>query len=136
MPRKKLTDIQLVVIIANLLGVIQGRKRFQKIIFLLKHFYNIPLRYDFMPYLYGPYCPELQNHIDILVSEGILDVGRNNGLYVYEITQLGQGAGKASEKNLTSIQKRKIKVSLKELSSKGTNDLVKHSKRLMKKLRV
>jgi len=130
--QKKTPDIFLLVFIANYLQRIEGRKRFQKVVFLLKHFYNVSFRYNFMPYLYGPYCPELQNHIDILVSENVLDVERSNGLFIYRITPIGQEISKSGETKLRAEEKQAIIVGLKELSSETTETLVKRSKKLMR----
>jgi uncharacterized protein YwgA len=130
--QKKMPDILWLVFIANHLQKIEGRKRFQKIVFLLKHFYNVSLRYNFMPYLYGPYCPELQNHIDILVSENVLKAERSNGLFVYKITPFGRRVLKLNESKLEAEEKRRIIDSLNELSTETTEDLVRRSKKLLR----
>jgi len=131
---QKTPDIFWLVFVADHLQEVEGRKRFQKIVFLLKHFYNVSLRYNFMPYLYGPYCPELQNHIDILVSEKILDVERSNGLFVYKITTFGQNVSKLYESKLEAGEKLRIIAGLNELSQETTEELVRRSKKLLRSI--
>lgn len=128
---RKTPDIFFLVFAADHLQRIEGRKRFQKIVFLLEHSYNVPLQYKFMPYLYGPYCPELQNHIDILVSENILKVEKHNGLFIYEITELGQKISKLTETKIRTEEKQNITGGLRALSPETTENLVKRSKKLM-----
>lgn len=87
-----------------------------------------------MPYLYGPYCPELQNHIDILVSENVLDVERSNGLFIYRITPFGQQISKSGETKVRTEERQAIVAGLEELSSETTETLVKRSKKLMQSM--
>ena len=74
---------------------IEGRTRFQKMIFLLlmkaKFFKN---RYDFQPHDYGPYSKELQSDIDHLIKEGYVTEERKTKeegkiKYAYSITKDG-----------------------------------------------
>ena len=132
--QKRTPDIFLLVFIANFLHKIEGRKRFQKTVFLLKHFYKVSFQYDFMPYLYGPYCPELQNHIDLLVNQDILKAERHNSLFTYEITSLGQKITKYSENKMDHEEKQTIIKALEELRSENTETLVKRSKKLMRSI--
>lgn len=74
---------------------VEGRTRFQKIIFILQQqakFFND--RYDFVPHDYGPYSSELQTDIDDLIAKKLMEEVRHTVeegkiKYVYQITDKG-----------------------------------------------
>jgi len=74
---------------------IEGRTRFQKMIFLLhKQTPFFKQKYDFVAHNYGPYSSELQNDIDDLIREGFLvgsfkTVEEGKIKYDYSITSIG-----------------------------------------------
>ena len=89
------TTLPLLLTFANDGEPIEGRTRFQKMIFLLleraKFFTN---RYEFVPHDYGPYSRELQSDIDYLIREGHVTEERKTReegkiKYVYSITKDG-----------------------------------------------
>ena len=89
------TTLPLLLTFANDGEPIEGRTRFQKMIFLLleraKFFTN---RYDFAPHDYGPYSQELQSDIDYLIKEGYVIEERKTReegkiKYAYSITKNG-----------------------------------------------
>ena len=89
------TTLPLLLTFANGGEPIEGRTRFQKMIFLLleraKFFTN---RYDFTPHDYGPYSQELQSDIDHLIREGYVAEDRKTReegkiKYAYSITKNG-----------------------------------------------
>lgn len=75
---------------------VEGRTRFQKMVFLLHE--GAPFfkqKYDFVAHNYGPFSPELQSDIDDLIREGYL-VGTfktvEEGKIKYEYSITGKGA--------------------------------------------
>lgn len=67
--------LPLIITYANNGEAIEGRTRFQKMIFLLlKHGNFFNQQYDFIAHNYGPYSTELQSDIDDLIREGFLEV--------------------------------------------------------------
>jgi uncharacterized protein YwgA len=73
---------------------LRGRTRLQKIFFLLKRKYNIPINLEFKPYFYGPYSEELAHDIQVLRGFGIVEekvVPVNDYVeFVYELTEKGE----------------------------------------------
>ena len=84
---------------------IEGRKRFQKQVCILKHKYEVPFSYEFIPYHYGPFSESLTAAIDNLVSLGYVKEIQSeySGFlqYTYELTTVG--------KNFTRKQLLKMK---------------------------
>jgi uncharacterized protein YwgA len=54
-------------------GTIVGRKRFQKLVCILKYARDVPFSFDFIPYHYGPYSESLTSAIDRLVCVGLVE---------------------------------------------------------------
>ncbi|TXT55446.1 MAG: hypothetical protein BAJATHORv1_40359 [Candidatus Thorarchaeota archaeon] len=74
---------------------IEGRTRFQKLIFLLKKEKKIHFNFEFTPYYYGPYSHELSEYIGFLVSFGLIEESRTQlsdsiDRYDYELTEKGK----------------------------------------------
>lgn len=117
---------------------IEGRKRLQKLVCILKHGCDIPFSYNFKPYYYGPYSEELTDAVDTLVGLGLLKEEKeilNSGIakYVYELTPQGNEKIEESVKNIqTGIDIEKFQALTKELESKSTEDLVLESKSVSK----
>lgn len=68
--------------------VIKGRKRFQKVVYLLQQI-GVPYSEKFRYYHYGPYSSELQVEIDNLVNYELVNESYTGETYVYEITDKG-----------------------------------------------
>lgn len=113
---------------------INGRKRLQKIICILKEKYGIPFSYSFKSYYYGPYSDSLSNTIDTLVSNGIIDeeievIDEEEEIYQYgyclnEIEIIYNLIGKDVE------TANKIESAINELKEQSTNNLVQLSKKV------
>ena len=74
---------------------IEGRTRFQKMIFLLQHKINLEYEYDFIAHDYGPYSSDLQYDIDDLISEDLMLENRHTveeGKIKYEYVITANGA--------------------------------------------
>ncbi len=113
---------------------IEGRKRLQKFVCILKHGSEVPFSFNFKPYYYGPYSEELTEAVDTLVGLGLLTEKKeifNSGIskYVYELTPQGNDKVEENIKNITSdIDIEKFETLTQELEGKSTEDLVLESK--------
>jgi len=75
--------------ILNSLGVIEGRKKLQKMIHLIETSgVNLPFKYEY--HFYGPYSAQLQEEVNFLVNQGFLEEFKENETYIYRITQRGK----------------------------------------------
>jgi hypothetical protein len=118
---------------AKYLEKIEGRKRFQKIIFLLQEQFGFDFGYRFTAYLYGPYSAQLQNDIDILTQTGYLRASKIGELFFYEITSLGRQSAISIEEEYGAELAKKLKKKVDDLKEFDTDELVKWSKQLMGK---
>jgi len=113
---------------------IEGRKRLQKLVCILKHGHEVPFSFNFKPYYYGPYSEELTDVVDTLVGLGLLAEKKellSSGIskYVYELTP--QGGEKVEERlrnENTDIDIGRFQTLTHELQDKSTEDLVLESK--------
>ena len=75
-------------------GTIEGRKRFQKKVCILKHEYEVPFSFEYIPYYYGPFSENLASALDNLVGLGYVLEERTeySGLlrYTYRLTSSGE----------------------------------------------
>ncbi|MCS7365125.1 MAG: hypothetical protein NDF54_06805 [archaeon GB-1867-035] len=115
-------------------GVIEGRKRFQKIVFLLKEKYGIPLKYSFLSYYYGPYSKELQRDLNILVRLGLIEEDFDGVMYTYKLTELGEKLLNKKAWNIDRKLERKLKDIVKYLEKIDTFKIVSEAKELMKSI--
>lgn len=76
------------VLLLNSVPKIVGRKRLQKMVYLLQQI-GAPFNEKFSYHHYGPYSSELQADIDRLVDYRLLSETYNNAFYTYEITEEG-----------------------------------------------
>ncbi len=84
---------ELLLELANRAKKIDGRKKFQKIVYILQQL-GAPFEEKFTYHYYGPYSPTLQLEIDDLVTSGKLEENKSN-LYAYTY--------KPTQKNETSF---------------------------------
>jgi len=126
-------SIKLLILAANYLGKVEGRKRFQKTVFLLQEQFDIDFGYRFTAYLYGPYSAQLQNDIDILAQTGYLKASKIGELFIYEITPLGREIATQIEKEYGIKSAKELKEKVENLKGFDTEELVKWSKQLMGK---
>jgi uncharacterized protein YwgA len=128
----KISNVKLVIIAANYFRRVEGRKQFQKVVFLLKEYSGIEFTYPFIPYLYGPYSSQLQNDIDNLARTGYLKASKIGPLYYYEITPLGEKLASQIEKEYGEKQSKGFAKKVSALKECTTEELVQWSKQLMK----
>jgi len=77
---------------------IKGRKKLQKIIFLLENNgMDAPYKYSY--HYYGPYSAQLQDEVDFLVEQEFLEEISQGGTYIYKITDYGTKFKKHIEDN-------------------------------------
>lgn len=71
--------------LVSLNGEIRGRKKFQKLVYILKHM-NYDFKEDYTYHYYGPYSSTLQMEIDSLVQSDLLKENVDGKTYKYMIT--------------------------------------------------
>jgi len=71
------------------LGEVRGRKKLQKIAFLLQH-WGTDLQSRFTYHFYGPYSADLQALVQELAAQELLQEERTKGQFVYRITEKGR----------------------------------------------
>lgn len=71
------------------LGEVRGRKKLQKIVFLLQH-WGTDLHCRFTYHFYGPYAADLQVLMQELAAQDLLREERDKGQFVYRITDKGR----------------------------------------------
>lgn len=129
----KISNVKLLVMTANYFRRIEGRKQFQKVVFLLQEQFGIEFTYPFIPYLYGPYSSQLQNDIDNLARTGYLKASKIGSLYHYEITPLAERLASHLEKEYGEERSQELRKQVNNLKESETEELVQWSKQLMKK---
>jgi uncharacterized protein YwgA len=76
------------------LGVIKGRTRMQKLMFLLQKQSDVSRFFEFRPHYYGPYSRELTEMLAALVRAGLVkeDITEKDEMreYAYSVTELGK----------------------------------------------
>lgn len=73
---------------------VDGRKRLQKMVCVLKHKDNVPFSFGFKPYFYGPYSEDLANLIEIMKGAGLLEEETSSiapGIVQYRYHMLKKG---------------------------------------------
>ena len=77
-------DLKKIITLVSELDEIDGRKKFQKIVYILKQLgINFNEKYKF--HYYGPYSPKLQLEIDSLVNGEILKEEKEGNAYNYKV---------------------------------------------------
>jgi uncharacterized protein YwgA len=73
-----------VLFVLQQVGKIEGRTRFQKMIFLGQEELGLPKLFDFRRHYYGPYSSDFSDTIEKLISRGDLleDVDDSQGYYI------------------------------------------------------
>lgn len=74
------------------MGKIEGRTRFQKLIFIIQNDFNVPPLFDFRKYHYGPYADEFADFLYELVALGVIKESKEEiddevKQYVYELSE-------------------------------------------------
>jgi len=77
---------------------IKGRKKLQKIIFLLEN-KGMEAPYKYSYHFYGPYSAQLQDEVEFLVQQNFLEEINQGGTYLYKITDHGKEFKKQIDDN-------------------------------------
>jgi hypothetical protein len=133
----KVSDLALVLALLRASdGVVEGRTRLQKMVYLLKNSFNIPFGFEFRMYFYGPYSDSLADALQLLksvelVEENMVEIARGVVQYNYRLTDAGQEFLKSYFPNIEMYQKiyEKIKLGVKRMSNLPTSYLASVSKR-------
>jgi uncharacterized protein YwgA len=128
----KIPNVKLLILTASYFGMIEGRKHFQKAIYILQEHFKVGFNYSYIPYLYGPYSSQLQNDIDILARTGYLKASKSGPLFFYEITPLGKKIASQVEIEYGQQQSATLKKHVENLKESKTEELVTWSKQLMR----
>jgi uncharacterized protein YwgA len=130
------TDLALLVMaLGEARGPINGRKRLQKTVCLLKYQNKIPFSFEFKPYFYGPYSEKLAEAIEVLESSNIVNeepelLSNDVIQYNYELTESGKKLHKKLAKQNEQLASNLAEV-LESITELPTSELVRLSKRLM-----
>lgn len=130
------TDMNNIILLVGKHGRINGRTRFQKIIFLLKAKHRIQFSFDFTPYYYGPYSYDLSEYIESLVSYGLLIEQRtrlSNDIdrYDYELTKKGKELLEGIQSSGLSESLKALEKSARSIKDTPTPKLVTEAKQIM-----
>jgi uncharacterized protein YwgA len=95
-------------------GKIKGRVRFQKLVFLLQHEFDVQASYKFVPYVYGPYSSDIFEDAVGLQEEGLLRIVGES----HESRELFGGRGSSTDYTLTADGEEKARELYEKLSDK------------------
>jgi len=119
-------------------GQVKGRKRLQKTICILKHKFNIPFRFHFRPYFYGPYSEQLAEAMSVLEAVGMVkeveeELPSGTIQYDYFLTPKGT---KIAEEITSKVLKEgapltSLKQAVTEISRLDTPELVSFAKSVL-----
>jgi hypothetical protein len=103
--------------IFEVVGKVHGRKKFQKMVYLLKVAGSrMPFNYEY--HYYGPYSAELQAELSDLDQQGFLHETTDDETYVYEITDKGRKFKEVLDRNgMTVDVDRELVQSMAQQSS-------------------
>jgi len=107
---------------------ISGRKRIQKIFYLLMKKYNQPIPFQYKLHYYGPFSRDLHETLmtlvdSNLVNQDIQDLG-DRRLYQYAITRQGDFFLKVSYDELDKNILRKVDLIVNETRYRSTDSIV------------
>lgn len=114
-------------------GRVEGRKRIQKLVYLLIKEHNIPFTFKFVPYFYGPYSSELSIFLETLVGLGLVEeegetISPRVIKFNYSLTKKGE---KVLERALEQVDRAHIlnlKKFIEETMTMDTYELVNRAK--------
>ncbi len=119
-------------------GTVEGRKRLQKTICVLKHRDGLPLGFEFIPYYYGPYSEELADSIQSLIGAGYVNEEANEFMpgvyqYNYSLTERGRQAIESiltEQRPLYDRTPQQIQNLMDQINAMELDELVRLSKTL------
>ena len=139
---KRISDIDLRDLFLTLLfrinkrrvGRINGRTKLQKIMFILKTEFDLPQKFNYFLYTYGPYSTDLQDAIDTLATFGLIEEKTTHLLdyfrYQYFLTKRGKEVAESIAESLDPSALQTIDMMgtrAKELNRKNLDTVVKEA---------
>ena len=102
-------DKEILCYLIEKVGTIEGRKKIQKCVYLLKSA-GLPVSFRFKWGAYGPFSPDLADQLDHLIRAGVIGEEMKNGVYLYrknEKTKIFSEPGLSYLEN--RLEKKKLK---------------------------
>ncbi len=96
-----------------------GKKKLQKLIYLIENIGDVPLGYEYIIHLYGPFSESLDDDIRGLTRDGFLEYEQKNSFYTVDVTI----SGRNELSNLSLDYESQIENVLKIFGSKSPSDL-------------
>lgn len=107
---------------------IDGRTKFQKLVFIGQKELGLPEVFKFSGYYYGPYSKDLTETIEALIRMGLLDEEvkeRDEYIeYIYTITEEGKGALKGLEREVKKKLPHSIISQLKDFKKMSRGEII------------
>lgn len=128
---KQVSDLSYLILLLKWLQSIHGRKRFQKLVYLLKEKGVMDFSYVFVPHFFGPYSDALQNDINLLSSLGLINIKKSDSLYIHQLAPNGERIASRLEKEIFGRKAKSVRRQVEELSKKSIASLVAESKETM-----
>lgn len=101
----------------GVLGGVRGVTRLHKIIFLAKEEGGVDIDAEFIPYYYGPWSPDVQRAINLLVEKRLVEVMESSNLHgggsppkIYVLTHDGRVMLKEILNNVDRKELLKLKI--------------------------
>ncbi|WP_165173243.1 hypothetical protein [Adlercreutzia sp. ZJ242] len=99
-----------------------GKKKFQKLVYLIETLGDVDLGYQYQIHLYGPFSKALDDDLRELSSAGQVAYTRQNRSYLLSLTREGEAA-LSSEKRDEQLDFSAIECVFDEFSSRSPRDL-------------
>ena len=113
-------------------GVIEGRTRLEKLVYLLQNISRVDFTYRFIPYHYGPYSRELVEDLDQLNEFGLIEevVSPQETVtrYDYVLTTEGEQLAKEIESHLSKEETTNLKREYNKWKDLPTFELIARAK--------
>ena len=104
---------------------IVGRTRLIKELFMLKMAYGLKeMEYEFIPYWYGPFCPEVYADLEELKEEGVVSATASVGGEVISLTPSGVTSAQSFERVISADHLGKIRDCKERFNSKPFEEFV------------
>ena len=82
------------------------------------------MEYEFIPYWYGPFCPEVYADLEELKAEGVVEARDSVGGEILSLTPSGVASAQSHEKAVGSDRLRKIRDCKERFNSKPFEEFV------------
>lgn len=136
------SDLALLLLFLDKLGSVTGKKKLEKMIFMLKYHYGVKFDYSFSQSYYGPESDDLSAIMDTLVGVGLIEevsivIGQGRAETSYRLTKEGKLLLKELNTSLSKNNSKEVKIiteGTKELNSITSTDLIKRTKDMSESL--